>query len=40
MKGTWKVGSFTGDPERYVNVWKWESASTEPAFGTGGTLFS
>ena len=42
MKGTWRVGCFTGDPERcQVRLWKWASASIGPHFwGTrSGALF-
>jgi len=27
MRGTWREGSFTGDPERYVKVLEWASVS-------------
>jgi hypothetical protein len=27
MRGTWKEGSFTGDPERYVKALEWASVS-------------
>jgi len=27
MRGTWREGSFTGDPERYVKALEWASIS-------------
>jgi hypothetical protein len=37
MKGTWREGSFTGDPKRcQVRLWKWVAASSGPAFGEHG----
>jgi len=28
MRGTWREGSFAGDPERYVKALEWASVST------------
>jgi hypothetical protein len=28
MRGTWREGFFTGDPERYLKALEWTSVST------------